>query len=295
MHNPISIMTLNLMGGAIAQYRKDHDFEKLQNFYCGMMCAARESGYRKVDISFWEVKLLGCEFIIRVLNQNCLTVSSYIFADFYASDADQAERIQNGMRAVDTACLLETNVLMLVPMGVAGLEHMAAEDIHRNLIAHWTPIVEYASRKGIICVIEDTPDLRMCLCKASDVAKVLDAVPGLQLVYDSGNMILDGENPVEYVHQFAGRIGFAHLKDIRPLPVGTPSGEKMRDGTPVMTVPTGTGMVNIPGVIHALKQSGYCGGMTVEFAQHEEKTLTESLIDSYQYVQRCLNENSCGC
>lgn len=83
MHNPISIMTLNLMGGAIAQYRKDHDFEKLQNFYCDMMCAARESGYRKVDISFWEVKLLGCEFIIRVLNQNCLTVSSYIFADFF--------------------------------------------------------------------------------------------------------------------------------------------------------------------------------------------------------------------
>ena len=73
-------------------------------------------------------------------------------------------------------------------------------------------MLPYARQLGLHPVIEDTPNLKLCLEKADEVKEVLDAVEGLELVYDSGNMILDGEDPVEMLKKLEKERGITVKK-----------------------------------------------------------------------------------
>ena len=197
--------------------------------------------------------------------------------------------VENGKKAADMALALGTDVLMLVPVSHEGIAAETPENIRKNLIAAFVPIAEYAVEKGLHPVVEDTPDLRMCFCKATEVLEVMDGAKGLELVYDSGNMILDGEDPVAYLKPFAGRIGFVHIKDMRILEKGT-SNECMRDGRPTSSAPTGTGLIDIPAVIEELVKQGYERGITVEFAKHPDMSYLDSMIKSREYIESLIRK-----
>lgn len=289
--NTISLMTMSMLGKALNIYRMDHDRENLEEYYEEMMDLVKAAGYAAVDVAAFEVATMGVDYVKEQLTKRGLRVSSYIYFDKFAmGEVGFDERVANAKKAVDTAVQLGTNVLMLVPQAHDSIENEKPEEIRSRMIAHWIPVAAYAVVQGIHPVVEDTPDLRLCFCKASEVKEVMDAVPGLELVYDSGNMILDGENPVEYVKEFAGRIGFVHLKDVNVLDtVGIGGAEYMRDGTPTGAAPTGTGLIDLKGVVEALLKTGYQGGMTVEYAKHPDKSYLESLKSSREYVERLLS------
>lgn len=287
---PISLMTISMLGSAFFVYKMDHDRENLEEYYEEMMDVVKEAGYGAVDVTSHEVMLLGEGYIKKQLKMRGLTVSSYIHFDRFALMDDGFDgRVENAMEAVDIALKLGTRVLMLVPMAHDGIEAGQPEQLRSNMIRHWIPVADYAQKKRVHPVVEDTPDLRLCFCKAGDVKAVMDAVKGLELVYDSGNMILAGEDPVAYVKEFAGRIGFVHLKDVKILKKGKSSStECMADGTPTQAAPTGTGVIDLKGVVRALLDSGYEGGMTVEFAKHPDKSYLESMKASREYVEGLL-------
>ena len=119
---------------------------------------------------------------------------------------------------MEQAIYLETKVLMLVPQVHEGIEQFSAEEVQRALIGNLTPVTAYAVEKGIHSVIEDTPDLRLHLCRAEDLARVVDAIPGQEVVYDSGNMVLVDEDPIKYYERFAQKTAHIHLKDMMEVP-----------------------------------------------------------------------------
>lgn len=286
--NKINVMTMSMVRMILGKYRFDHDRSEMEDLYEEILDMVKRAGFDGVDVMSWEQKILGRDYVKEQLKKRGLKVSSYIHFDFYAQDIAVKERIQAGYEAADTAVFLETAVLMLVPMGHEDIERESPGTIHQRLIRHFIPIAAYAVEKGLQPVIEDTPDLRLHLCEARDVQAVLDAVPNLKLVYDSGNMLLGGEDPVAYLQAFAHRIGYVHLKDIQIAKAETPGSEKMQDGTPVETVHTGTGIIDIPGVIKALRESGYLGGITVEIAKKPDLSYEDSLLVSRKYVAALL-------
>ena len=288
--NQISIMTLSLLGGMYSQYRTDGDRESLKKHYEELLDLVRKAGYQAVDVAAFEIEVLGMDYVKAQMEKRGISVSSYIYFDRFAlGEEGRKERIENARKAVDTAVDLGTEIVMLVPTAHTGIEKEQPEVIRRNLIQHWIPAAAYAAERRIHPVVEDTPDLRLCFCRASEVMEVLDAVPGLELVYDSGNMILDGEDPVEYAELFRGRIGFVHLKDVRKLPEEWKGdAEYMRDGTPTKAAPTGTGLIDLKKVVRILLKNGYQGGMTVEYARHSELSDLESMTASREYVENCL-------
>jgi len=288
MTNRISIMTMSMLRMVFIPIHLVQDYDEALNQYDEMMHAVSLAGFCGVDVTKWEADYLGVENIRKTLKEYNLSVSSYITFDEYAKSEGLQERIENGKRQADIAKELGTNVLMLVPMAHEGLESLSKEEIHQNMISAWASITSYANRLGLHVVIEDTPDLRLQLCKIEDVKAVMDQVPGLELVYDSGNLILDGEDPIDYIKAFSGRIGFVHLKDIRIMPEGTETNEKMADGRPTGAAPIGTGLIDIPAVIKALEETGYAGGMTVEYAQFDDMNHLESMEKSFQYVSDLL-------
>lgn len=94
------------------------------------------------------------------------------------------------------------------------------------------------------------------------------------LLYDSGHFAFSGEDPVEALKLFAGRIGHVHLKDVRTEILGRVKKERMsfldavRAG--VFTVP-GDGSIDFPGIFDVLTRSGYNGWMVVEAEQDPAK------------------------
>ena len=96
----------------------------------------------------------------------------------------------------------------------------------------------------------------------------------VNLLFDSGHFAYCGEDPVELVKRYAGRIRHVHLKDIRSEVVrevreqGLSFLEGVRRGA--FTIP-GDGSVDFPPIFKTLAESGYEGYMVVEAEQDPAK------------------------
>ena len=60
--NPISIMTIGMLGSALFRYRIDHDIEEIQEYYEEMMDLVQGAGYVGVDITSHETRILGVDY-----------------------------------------------------------------------------------------------------------------------------------------------------------------------------------------------------------------------------------------
>lgn len=280
------LMTMTMFFRVFFKFQADHDKEDLIDGYQEMLDLVQEAGFQAVDVISWEVKLLGLDCVKKLLADHGLSVNSYIaFGEYARMDEEGfAGRIEQGKQDADTAAALGTDVLMLVPKAQEGIKQYTPEAIRERLAEHWRPIVEYAKKKELHVVIEDTPDLKLHLCKAEDVMEVLDKVPGLELVYDSANMTLVGEDPLEYLKTFEGRIGYVHMKDYRPTPPGGLLVEYAEDGAKMSTAPAGTGIIDIKGIAAELEKAGYNGGMTMEFVVDDDGDFPNSLKRTYDYL-----------
>ena len=289
MKNP-AIMTMTMFFRLLYMYKLDHDVEELAEGYDEMLDLTADAGFTSVDVTSWEIGILGVEKVAEALGKRGLSVSSVIHPDAFAAPDQEgfSGRVDKACKLLMAAEALHCPVFMLVPLAHPGIDTESREEIHKNLIRHLSAVTEHAVQEGLTVVIEDTPDLKLHLCTAGDVAEVLDAVPGLQLAYDSANMTLVGEDPVEYIRKFAGRIGYVHLKDYREAPAGSVLVEPDQNGKAMSTAPFGTGCIDLKAVVSELRKCAYNGAMTVEFYVDDDRDFAKSLQRSRAYAENLL-------
>lgn len=286
----LSVQTLAMFFVPFYKFRLDHDPEDLLETYTEMMDLVAGAGYEAVDVTTWEVAALGLTDVARILKERGLSVSSLICPSSIAMPDDEgiSQRVEELKKCADLCAALGSHVFMIVPQAHPGIEAMSREEIHAAMERHLSPVAEYAAGKGLVTVIEDTPDLKLHLCSMTDLDEVLAAVPQLRLIYDSANMILTGEDPVEFLRHFAGRIGYVHLKDIRPALPGAIVKDIDENGKEWSTAPSGFGVVNLHAVCDELKEQGYDGGVTVEFAVDDDRNFARSLNRSREYAENLI-------
>lgn len=290
----LSLMTINMMFQFGFKYLiMDHDEEDFEESWLEMMDMVKESGFRAVDITSIELMVLGTEKIKNHLQDRGISVSSFIDFDSYVNTDPDAFEKQMAMHKsnMDAAVQLGTGVFMLA-LGTTGpgeIPDAAREEIHGRLLQYFKPLSEYGKRSGLHVVVEDTPNLLFHLDKGWDLQHVLEEAPDLEVVYDSGNMLLVKEDPVAYYQQFSGRTAHIHLKDMMVDPTGR-SQEISEDGVSMTAAPAGTGLVDMPALMAAIKASGYDGYLTVEYAKHPDLEWTKSLQASREYYERLMQE-----
>ena len=279
-------MTMTLFMRLFFKFNLDHDMEDLIEGYEEMLDLVVEGGFQWVDVTSWEIDVLGLDFVAEQLKKHSLRVSSVIHPDQFAAggETEMVNRIEKAKKIADAAYAMSCDVFMLVPQAQPDVNECSREWLHQRMIEHFAPILAYAKTRGLHVVIEDTPDLKLQLCRASDVKEILDAVPGLELAYDSGNMILMGENPLTYLRQFTGRIGYVHLKDIREAPNDSMMVDLAQDGTPMSSAPIGTGLIDLSAVIQALKSTDYEGSFSVEFFVDDDRNYLKSIKRTKEYI-----------
>lgn len=286
----LSLMTLNLFFMIFYRYMILGDLEELRENYEEMLDVIQAAGYTYVDILAMETQILETAYVKEQLQKRGLRVNCLMYGDQFASrdrEADQA-MIDGGRGGVDTSLELGCNLIMLIPQVREDMSGVSRDDVHNALKRRWAPIALYAREKGVIPVIEDTPSLQLHLCGSEDLQEIFSCVPQLDMVYDSGNMLLVKEDPVAYYKKFENKISHIHLKDMKIAQSLERRPDKAIDGTYWETAPSGTGVINFPSLLRVIKDSGYQGRLTVEFCLRQGDNTVEALKESKKYFEEML-------
>ncbi len=286
----ISLMTIKLSYLILMKMHISQDKEEAMEDYEEMLDVIKETGYAAIDITESEIDTFGIDYIKDQIIKRNLKVASVICFGAFTSmkDEDSTNIIEASKKAIDDAVTLNAKVVMLDPRAQENIADYQRKELADRLIKHWIPVVEYAKKKGIHIVAEDTPDLRIPLCTVDEMQYVLDRVPGLEVVYDSGNTLLVKEEPVTYFNAFADHIVHIHLKDMQYADADDRYADTRIDGTKMTGSMIGKGFVDFKTLLEHIKSHGYEGYLTIEYAPDEDGNHRKGLVDSREYIENLL-------
>ncbi len=207
----------------------------------------------------------------------------------YQIAADNPLRIEKTKRIIDIAEDFETSVVT-THIGVIPADK--SEERYKVMLDALTACGNYAKTRGVTLAIETGPESANVLLDFIE-----DTQGGVGVNLDPANFVMvTGQDPVEAVKLLGKHIVHTHVKDGKMLiktdpkiiydcfAVGGIEGLNVADY--FKEVPVGTGDVDFPAYITALKSIGYDGYLTIEREAggdrikdiSEAKSFIESLI-----------------
>jgi sugar phosphate isomerase/epimerase len=108
--------------------------------------------------------------------------------------------------------------------------------------------------------------------------------PSLGLNFDPSHLFRANEDPAEVAGRWGSHIITSHFRDC-PWREGSP-------GTPEQQIP-GRGVVDIPGILAALKKTGYAGPLNLEVIGASSCPISRSMgivAEARGYLRRCFQE-----
>lgn len=265
----LSLMTF-IMEYPLLYFEKDE--ERRRQNYEEILQGASEAGFQYIDISHPMILAIGADNMEQLLEKyhlqiNCLT---------YLNVLESEEQLPVVM---ELAQRFDCKKMMLVP----GIAEGEKDTIYQKMVNAFRKIVKEAEKYGITCMIEDDPDVRLPMCSTAEMHALFDAVPGLQMVYDTANMLVNGEEPLDYYEEFAEYVRHVHLKDIivtEQQPEG--HADLGIDGRFYMNAPHGKGVIQFDAILDTLQQHGYNDTLAVEFVPQKDVPLKQDLQQIYR-------------
>lgn len=130
--------------------------------------------------------------------------------------------------------------------------------------------VKIAADHGVVLALENHIDYT-----SAEIEEILQRVdsPALRVNFDTGNTLRMMEDPVAAARRLGPYTVATHTKDV----------EACRHVRPeewyfFSSVPVGTGLIDMPGVVKALKDCGYQGALTVESDHHKDNQDEDKLV-----------------
>lgn len=151
--------------------------------------------------------------------------------------------------------------------------------------------VQEGAEFGMPVCFELTPHDELCLSGAEDCLRVLHAVDGLGLVFDTANMLSHGDNPVSAYEALKEHIVHVHLKDValKDMERGSAYLERCKDGRVMQCVVWRKGVIPIDELCHRLISDGYSGLFAIEYTRPDSILcgLDKHRAHLRQFLERC--------
>ena len=224
--------------------------------YCGGI------GLDSVDLLsyFWTDQAAEMAAAPELLRRNHLSLAAYAVGNNFVQAEPEAHAVQIQMvkDGVDTAAALGAPVLRVFggsrpkPGSAIG----SPAEALKLAIDGLTTCAAYAANKGVVLGVENHGGLPGT---AAEVRQVLAAVnsPALRLIFDVGNFVSVGDDPVAAARDLAPWVAHVHLKDLGAAPAEAGS---RREATPL-----GDGVINLAGVFRVLHDHHYMGSLAIEY------------------------------
>lgn len=258
-----SLMTTTMLFEILERRNSGIPMDKVKKEYRGVLHETAGLGIPAVEVTSLELDLFGTDFVKASLKENNLAPACLVHLDQYAAtNPEQSEEIvKKAIERVQDAIDLGTENMMLALMVQPDAEKYSYEEKQGALIACIKPIARFGAEHGIAVSVEDTPNISLPLCSSKDTAVLLNAIKELHLTYDTGNMMLKGEDPLTFYRQFKNRVSHVHLKDMMYAEHGDPA----VDGRRMSAALHGEGLVGFPEILKELRDDGYNGYLVIEY------------------------------
>jgi len=141
--------------------------------------------------------------------------------------------------------------------------------------------VKIAEDNGVILAIENHIDYT-----SAEIQQILARVDSdsLKVNFDTGNTLRMMEDPVAAARRLGPYTVATHTKDVDACRHVRPE-----EWYFFSSVPVGTGLIDMPGVVNALKEAGYTGILAVESDHHKDHQDEDKLVaDSVAYLKNLL-------
>jgi sugar phosphate isomerase/epimerase len=143
--------------------------------------------------------------------------------------------------------------------------------------------VKIAEDNGVVLAIENHIDYT-----SEEIEQILERVgsEALKVNFDTGNTLRMMEDPVAAARRLGTYTVATHTKDVDACRHVRPE-----EWYFFSSVPVGTGLIDMPGVVRALKDSGYEGVLAVESDHHKDNQDEDKLVEqSIAYLKKLLAE-----
>lgn len=165
------------------------------------------------------------------------------------------------------------------PEGLSDPEAM--EQMKRS----YGQIVEAAERYDIIVTIETHGYFTSNVERMGAMLDFVDS-PNLQMTFDSGNVFISGNDPVEFLRAHIGRLGHVHFKDVAPKLADDSRGKQTGIGMSHVAVGEGVNAENIKACVGVLLEHGWNGAVSIECEARGGPIMARSI----QWLRGVLNE-----
>ena len=220
---------------------------------------------------------LHCELLRDSGIQPAVLIVCNAFADSNKKIADAA--LATIQEKLDCMEKLGIPMLMLTPeLPLLETADARAEAMER-MICVYASVVAYAKQSGITIVTENRFDAYRPDATMADMRKILDCVPGLGYVLDSGNFSGVGESAVEAYALLKDRTVHMHCKDWAHAENGEFTAADQQRYTGVQT---GSGCVPLRTLAAAMKREQYKGNYCFE---HNSAFTGQEFDDSIRFMR----------
>ncbi|MBQ3235414.1 MAG: sugar phosphate isomerase/epimerase, partial [Clostridia bacterium] len=227
-------------------------------------------GITSLDVKY--ERLIGENSYLKEILISGLTIGSiFAFCPFYEQD-----NIQKAIEIIDFAIEYKVKEIMFLPDFKKG--GYTTDDIaivKQNL----RRVVKYAEAFDISIGIENVGSLDYPFYDIETTVDVLKAVKGLHLIFDGGNYILSGVNPLTAIYPLAPYVQRYHLKDRKLGEALFDYNELTTGGKPSYVAVAGEGEAELLKVYENIKQYFPSVPLVLEFP-FGEKNLFEKIEKS---------------
>jgi sugar phosphate isomerase/epimerase len=140
-----------------------------------------------------------------------------------------------------------------------------------------------ASDCGVVLALENHIDYT-----SAEIEQILQRVgsDSLKVNFDTGNTLRMMEDPVAAARRLGPYTVATHTKDVAACRHVRPE-----EWYFFSSVPVGTGLIDMPGVVRALQQTGFDGVLAVESDHHKDNQDEDRLVaDSIAYLKQLLSD-----
>jgi sugar phosphate isomerase/epimerase len=188
----------------------------------------------------------------------------------FLSTADLTEGIrrasvQEELASLESAAELNPLKVVVHPGYALGLGRYLLEKTMEYALESLIEVVEKAETLGLTLCLENMFPRTSIMVRPDDFAEVFERIPSLKMTLDTGhaNIGAKGRNrSLEFIGRFPDRIGHVHVSD--------------NFGKEDNHIPIGTGTVDYPRIVKALKSTGYDDTVTLEIFSPDRDYLKRS-------------------
>ena len=137
-------------------------------------------------------------------------------------------------------------------------------------------IVAIAERYDIVVTIETHGYFTSNADRMGAMLAFVDS-PNLQMTFDTGNVYISGNDPVQFLREHVSRVGHVHIKDVAPTLADAARGKQTGIGMSHVAVGEGVNADNIRQSLQILKEHGWSGAVSLECEARGGPVLVRSL------------------